>query len=103
MNERVRILCHCRAKSLAMFPANSNRRSQARTRPKVEKSFAANPEAYQLYLKGIFYWNKRNPESLKKSIEFFNQAIEKDPAYALAYAGLAEAYVLLPEYYAGTP
>jgi eukaryotic-like serine/threonine-protein kinase len=70
---------------------------------KVEKSFTANPEAYQLYLKGIFYWNKRNPESLKRSIEFFNQAIEKDPAYALAYAGLAEAYVLLPEYYAGTP
>jgi TolB-like protein/Tfp pilus assembly protein PilF len=70
---------------------------------KVEKSFTSNPEAYQLYLKGIFYWNKRTSESLKRSIDFFNQAIEKDPTYALAYAGMAGAYVLLPDYYAGTP
>ncbi|HEX3100310.1 MAG TPA: tetratricopeptide repeat protein [Pyrinomonadaceae bacterium] len=69
---------------------------------KVEKSFTANPEAYQLYLKGIFYWNKRTAESVKRSIDFFNQAIEKDPAYALAYAGIAEAYVLLPQSYACT-
>ena len=70
---------------------------------KVEKSFTANPEAYQLYLKGIFYWNKRTPESLKRSIEFFNQAIEKDPAYSLAYAGIAEAYVILPNFNVCTP
>src|SRR2546425_11960789 len=56
----------------------------------------ANPEAYQLYLKGRFYWNKRTVESLKKSIEYFNQAIEKDSSYALAYAGLGDAYSLLP-------
>lgn len=63
----------------------------------------ANPEAYQLYLKGRFYWNKRTAESLKKSIEYFGQAIEQDPAYALAYAGLADSYGLLPNYGAGSP
>jgi serine/threonine protein kinase/tetratricopeptide (TPR) repeat protein len=70
---------------------------------KVEKSFTTNPEAYQLYLKGIFYWNKRTRDSVKRSIDLFNQAIEKDPAYALAYTGLAKAYVLLPAFYASTP
>ena len=69
----------------------------------LTKTYTANSEAYQLYLKGLFYWNKRTGEALKKSIEYFNQAIEKDPGYALAYAGMAEAYVLLPDYYAGTP
>ncbi len=51
-------------------------------------------EAYQLYLKGRFYWNKRTPEALKTSIEYFHQAIEKDPGFALAYAGLADSYVV---------
>src|SRR3989442_1150026 len=63
----------------------------------------ANPEAYQLYLKGRFYWNKRTVESLNKSIEYFNQAIEKDPSYALAYAGLADAYVLFSTYSVSSP
>lgn len=57
---------------------------------RVEKTYTANAEAYQLYLKGRFYWNKRTGESLKQSVEFYNQAIEKDPNYALAYSGLAE-------------
>src|SRR4030095_1484181 len=51
-------------------------------------------EAYQLYLKGRFYWDKRTPEALKKAIEYFDQAIEKDPSFALAYAGLADCYVV---------
>src|SRR5438093_4160969 len=63
----------------------------------------ANPEAYQLYLKGRFYWNKRTVESLKKSIEYFNQAIEKDPSYALAYSGLADAYGLFSTYSVSSP
>jgi Tfp pilus assembly protein PilF len=54
-----------------------------------------NPEAYQLYLKGRYYWNKRTEEGFHKAIEHFNQAIEKDPNYALAYAGLADSYILL--------
>ena len=70
---------------------------------KLTKNYTANPEAYQLYLKGRFYWNQRTGESLKKSIEYFNQAIEKDPNYAQAYAGLADAYALMPVYSAGSP
>ena len=65
---------------------------------KVEKNYTANPEAYQLYLKGKFSWNKRTGASLKQAAEFYNQAIEKDPNYALAYSGLAETYVLFSSY-----
>jgi len=70
---------------------------------RVTKHYTENAEAYQLYLKGRYFWNKRTGEALKKSIEYFNQAIEKDPSYALAYAGLADAYVLLSPYSAGSP
>jgi tetratricopeptide (TPR) repeat protein len=58
------------------------------------RHYTENAEAYQLYLKGRFYWNKRTGETLQKSIEYFNQAIERDPTYALAFAGLADAYTL---------
>jgi len=54
-----------------------------------------NTEAYHLYLKGRFYWEKRTPENLKKALDFFQQAIEKDPNYARAYAGMADCYALL--------
>ena len=70
---------------------------------KVTKNYTANPEAYQLYLKGRFQWNKRTGESLRQSVEFFNQAVEKDPNYALAYSGLAESYVLFPNYSVALP
>jgi eukaryotic-like serine/threonine-protein kinase len=59
---------------------------------RVTRPYTDNHEAYQLYLKGRFQWNKRTNESLAKSVEHFNQAIEKDPNYALAYAGLADAW-----------
>jgi TolB-like protein/class 3 adenylate cyclase/Tfp pilus assembly protein PilF len=62
-----------------------------------------NPEAYQLYLKGRFFWNKRTEADLKKSIDYFNQAIQKDPNYALAYAGLADAWLVLPVFGGGAP
>ncbi len=65
---------------------------------RMEKQYTANPEAYQLYLKGRFYWNRRTPEDFQKSITYFQQAIEKDPNYALAYSGLADAYTLLTVY-----
>jgi TolB-like protein/DNA-binding winged helix-turn-helix (wHTH) protein/Flp pilus assembly protein TadD len=55
-------------------------------------------EAYQLYLKGRFFWNKRTEEGLRKSIELFEQARARDSGYALAYAGLADAYALLNLY-----
>jgi serine/threonine protein kinase/tetratricopeptide (TPR) repeat protein len=51
-----------------------------------------NAEAYQLYLKGRYYWNKRTPDGIHKAIENFQEAIEKDPNYALAYSGLADCY-----------
>ncbi|HEY9502502.1 MAG TPA: protein kinase [Pyrinomonadaceae bacterium] len=70
---------------------------------KVAKTYTANPEAYQLYLKGLYHWNKRTAESLKTSVDYFSQAIEKDPNYAQAYAGTALAYVLYPQYSAGKP
>ncbi len=54
----------------------------------------ANPEAYHLYLKGRYHWNKRSPEGVKKGLEYFQQAIEKDPSYALAYAGVADCYTV---------
>jgi TolB-like protein/DNA-binding winged helix-turn-helix (wHTH) protein/Flp pilus assembly protein TadD len=53
------------------------------------------PEAYEAYLKGRHYWNKRTEEGLKKAAEYFRQAIEKNPRYALAYSGLADSYTLL--------
>jgi TolB-like protein len=64
----------------------------------IAKAPTANPEAYELYLKGRFFWSKRSGVDLRKAIEFFNQAIAKDPNYALAYAGLADSYLLLPNY-----
>jgi len=53
-----------------------------------------NPEAYEAYLKGRYFWNKRDRASLEKSLGYFNEAIAKDPHYALAYAGLADVYVV---------
>src|SRR5919197_1396301 len=69
----------------------------------MSKKPTANPEAYELYLKGRFFWNKRTSVDLPKSVEFYNQAIAKDPNYALAYAGLADCYVLYPDYGVGAP
>ena len=56
---------------------------------------AVNPRAHELYLKGRFFWNKRTPDDLKKSLEYFQQATTEDPNYALGYAGVADAYSLL--------
>jgi serine/threonine-protein kinase len=58
------------------------------------KQYTENAEAYQFYLKGRYYWNKRGQEGIKQAIEYFQQAIERDPSYALAYAGLADCYVV---------
>jgi serine/threonine protein kinase/tetratricopeptide (TPR) repeat protein len=69
---------------------------------KVTNTSTANPEAYQAYLKGRYYWNRRTAENLKKAIEQFKIATDRDPNYALAYAGLADCYAVLHEY-AGAP
>jgi serine/threonine protein kinase/Tfp pilus assembly protein PilF len=69
---------------------------------KVTKLATSDPEAYQAYLKGRYYWNRRTAENLKKAIEQFKAATDRDPNYALAYAGLADCYILLNQH-AGTP
>jgi TolB-like protein/Tfp pilus assembly protein PilF len=62
-----------------------------------------NTEAYQLYLKGRFFWNKRTGADLKTAGEFFERAVAADPTYAGAYAGLAQTYLLIPVFGAGRP
>ena len=64
----------------------------------LSKQGTQNPDAYALYLKGRYYWNKRTPSDIHSAISYFNQAIAADPAYALAYSGLADAYSVFPTY-----
>jgi serine/threonine-protein kinase len=70
---------------------------------RLSKRYTENAEAYDLYLKGRYYWNKRTGESIGKSIQFFQSAIERDPKYALAYAGLADSFLLVAFYGARPP
>src|SRR5260370_13912864 len=58
----------------------------------------ANVEAYRSYLKGRYHWNRRTPEETRKAVQYFQEALEYDPSYALAYAGLADSYALLGVY-----
>jgi TolB-like protein/DNA-binding winged helix-turn-helix (wHTH) protein/Tfp pilus assembly protein PilF len=60
-------------------------------------------EAYDLYLKGRYFWNKRTSEAFEQAVECFNQAIEQDPGYAPAYAGLADTYAVMSEYSIAPP
>jgi serine/threonine protein kinase/Flp pilus assembly protein TadD len=69
----------------------------------VAKRYTQDAEAYRLYQWGRLYWNKRTPEGITKSIEFFERAIARDPAYSLAYAGLADSLVLVAFYGALPP
>ena len=69
----------------------------------VARQGTQNPEAYQLYVKGRYYWNKRTGADLKTAISYFNQAIDKDPGYALAYTGIADAYNVLSGGYGSDP
>ena len=67
-------------------------------RKSLAKRSTGNSAAYQLYLKGRYYWNTRTEEGIRKSVEYFEQAIGLDPTFALAYAGLADSYNLLGSY-----
>ena len=64
----------------------------------LTKHYTENNEAYQLYLKGRYYWNKRNEENLRQAMEQFKAAADKDPNFALAFVGLADCYSVLPFY-----
>jgi serine/threonine protein kinase/Tfp pilus assembly protein PilF len=65
---------------------------------RLTKRYTQNSEAYQLYLKGRYHWNKRTPDGFRKGIDFFQEAIEADPNYAPAYAGLADSYSIMANY-----
>lgn len=69
---------------------------QVKVQPEEQRQLAArgtvDPEAYDAYLKGRFFWNKRSAQSIAKAIEYFQQAIDRDPTYAPAYSGLSDAY-----------
>jgi tetratricopeptide (TPR) repeat protein len=65
---------------------------------RLRRARAVDPEAFDLYLRGRYAWNQRNMEGFKKAVEYFNQAIEKDSNFALAYSGLADSYTLLGLY-----
>jgi tetratricopeptide (TPR) repeat protein len=67
----------------------------------LEATKRVNPEAYEAFLKGRYFWNKRTADGLKKAINYFNQAVEKDPNYAPTYAGLADAYALAGDWQYG--
>jgi serine/threonine protein kinase/tetratricopeptide (TPR) repeat protein len=62
---------------------------------RLPKRHTQNSEAYQLYLKGRYHWNRRTAEGLKKAAQYFQQAVERDPNYAMAYAGLADGYLVM--------
>src|SRR5262249_3036158 len=66
-------------------------------RKRLTKRHTENTEAYELYLKGRYYWNQRTEAGFRKAVDYFQQAIAKDPSYALAYAGLADGYALLAQ------
>src|SRR5262249_45215849 len=69
----------------------------------IAKRYTENGEAYDLYQKGRFFWNKRTEDGLNKGIQYFQQAIDRDSNYALAYAGLADSYALLGLYIPVSP
>jgi TolB-like protein/DNA-binding winged helix-turn-helix (wHTH) protein/Flp pilus assembly protein TadD len=69
----------------------------------LRKRYTESAEAYQSYLRGRYFWNKRNVEGFKKAVAWFEAAIEADPAYALAFAGLSDTYVLLASWGEQTP
>src|SRR5207253_2733332 len=64
----------------------------AQEQRRLEETGSVKPPAYEAYLEGRYYWNKNEADSVKKSIEYYQQAISIDPEYAPAYAGLADAY-----------
>jgi DNA-binding winged helix-turn-helix (wHTH) protein/tetratricopeptide (TPR) repeat protein len=73
-------------------------RHSVRTEMRSTRQNTRDPKAYRLYLEGRHFWNKRTVEGLRRSIDSFEQAIAKDPQYALAFVGLADSYVLLPSF-----
>src|SRR5215471_14894621 len=72
-------------------------------RSELAKNYTADPEAYRLYMEGSYQWNKRSAEGIRKGLEAFRKATEKDHGYALAYVGVANAYITLGTYHLAAP
>ena len=70
---------------------------------RLTKRYTEDAEAYRFYLKGRYHWNKRNPEGLQKAVDYFQQALNRDPVYPLAYAGLADTYAYLSFFHVVPP
>jgi adenylate cyclase len=85
-----------------LFAADPNDQQLSTPERQKVKQGTQNPEAYALYLKGRSYWNKRTLSDLETAVSYFNQAIAKDLGYALAYAGLADTYAVMPDYSGST-
>jgi DNA-binding winged helix-turn-helix (wHTH) protein/TolB-like protein/Tfp pilus assembly protein PilF len=79
------------ARALALNPVGEDKKL-------LMKHYTENAEAHQAYTKGRYFWNKRTEEGIRKGIEYFERAIEKDPGYALAHSGLADSYALLASF-----
>jgi serine/threonine-protein kinase len=77
---------------------NLRMRLSSEEKKRLNKRYTENTEAYQLYLKGRYCWNKRRQPEIEKGIEYFHRAVEADPNYALAYAGVADSHIILGFY-----
>jgi Tfp pilus assembly protein PilF len=86
------------ALSMVIVTRRNSSLHAARTGSASAAPHIVDPEAKQFYLKGIFYFNKRTPETLNQAVDYFTQAVVRDPQYAEAYVGLADCYNLLREY-----
>jgi len=78
----------------AALPLNLSREEKDR----LSRHYTENTEAFQLYLKGRYFWNKRTEEGFRKGIDYFNQAVRDDPNYAMAYTGMSDCYALLSDF-----
>jgi tetratricopeptide (TPR) repeat protein len=110
MEKRLAALFVCAALAAAIFAFRSARHylvhASATTGPAAKKTNSIRPETSQaedLYLQGRYYWNRRTPDDLNRAVDYFTQAIVRDPNYANAYVGLADSYNLLREYSAMPP
>ena len=101
-SEKISDLLSVQREIASKITANLRLKLSGEQQKLVAKHYTDNPEAYQLYLKGRFYWNKRSTEGFKKASEQFQQAVDKDPSFALAYVGLSDSYSVM-EQYAGIP
>jgi tetratricopeptide (TPR) repeat protein len=88
----------CLSASMLWVADSSGQQLSTSEKKPVSKQTTQNPKAYELYLKGRSYWSKRTLSDLETATSYFNQAIAKDPSYALAYSALADNYAIMPEY-----